>query len=114
MLKCLYDEGIPLVVGTDGPQSPEVSLHREMEIWANAGIPAQKVLQFATIGATRVMKVDRETGSIRVGKKADLILVDGDPTQNIGDARKCRIVVKDGVVYRSADLYKAASSKLSK
>jgi imidazolonepropionase-like amidohydrolase len=111
MLKRLYDEGVPLVVGTDGPQSPGVSLHREMEIWASTGIPANKVLQMATIGAARVMKVDGETGSIRVGKKADLVLVNGDPTRDIKDARKCALVVKGGVIYRSADLYRAASIK---
>jgi imidazolonepropionase-like amidohydrolase len=77
-----------------------------MEIWVSAGIPEKKVLQFATIGAARIMKVDRE-------KKADLVLVDGDPARNITDIRKCRIVVKGGVVYQSADLYQAASIKPS-
>jgi imidazolonepropionase-like amidohydrolase len=82
-----------------------------MELWVSAGIPAAKVLQIATSGAARVMKVDGETGSIRVGKQADLVLVDGDPTRSIRDARKCQIVVKGGMVYRSADLYQAASIK---
>ena len=104
MLKRLYDEGVPLVVGSDGPRSPGVSLQREMEIWVSAGIPPPKVFQAATIGAARVMHVDAETGSIRVGKKADLVLVDGDPTKNIADVRKCLIVIKRGTVYKSADL----------
>ena len=55
------------------------------------------------------MKVDGETGSIRVGKKADLVLVDGDPTVNVEDVRRCEIVIKGGVVYHSSDLYRAAS-----
>jgi imidazolonepropionase-like amidohydrolase len=109
MLKRLDSEGVSLVVGTDAPRSPGVSLHREMEIWVRAGVPAPRVLQITTIGAARVMKVDRETGSIRVDKKADLVLVDGDPTRNIADVRKCRIVIKGGTVYKSADLYQAAS-----
>ena len=111
MLKRLYDEGVPLALGADGPQTPGASLHREIQIWVSAGVPAPKVLQIVTIGAARIMKVDRETGSIQPGKKADLVLVDGDPTQDIGSARKCQIVVKDGILYRSADLYRAASLK---
>jgi imidazolonepropionase-like amidohydrolase len=111
MLKRLHDRGVPLVVGSDGPRSPGISLHREMEIWVSAGIPAPKVLQLATIGAARVMKVDLDAGSIRVGKQADLVLVEGDPTRTIRDARKCRIVVKGGVIYQCADLSRAASLK---
>jgi imidazolonepropionase-like amidohydrolase len=104
LLKRLYDEGVHLVVGTDGPRSPGKSLHREMEIWTEAGIPASAVLQRATLGAARVMKVDASTGSVRAGKKADLVLVDGDPTRNMADIRKIKVVVKDGVVYKSEDL----------
>ena len=110
MLKRLFDTGVPLVIGTDAPKLPGLSLHHEMEIWVSAGIPAPKVLQIATIGAARVMKVDRETGSVRAGKKADFVLVDGDPTQNISDVHKCRVVLKNGVVYHSADVYQAAST----
>jgi imidazolonepropionase-like amidohydrolase len=104
MLKRLFDEGVPLVVGSDGPRAPGAALHREMEIWVSAGIPAANVLAAATIGAARVMHLDAQTGSIRAGKKADLILVDGDPTQNIGDIRHCQIVIKRGTFYKCADL----------
>jgi imidazolonepropionase-like amidohydrolase len=112
MLKRLYDAGVSLVVGTDGPRSPGVSLHREMEIWVSAGIPAPRVLQMATIGAARVMRVDAEIGSVRAGKKADLALIDGDPINSISDIRKCKIVVKDGVVYISEDVRRAVSVRL--
>jgi imidazolonepropionase-like amidohydrolase len=110
MLKRLYDEGVTLVVGSDGPQSPGASLEREIEIWVSAGIPASKVLQAATIGAARVMKVDGQIGSISVGKKADLVLIDGDPTRNIADLRKCRIVIKRGTVYNSPDIQRTIST----
>jgi imidazolonepropionase-like amidohydrolase len=79
MLKRLYDADVLLVVGTDAPARPGSSLHHEMEIWAGVGIPPSTILQMATIQAAHVMHVDAETGSIRVGKKADLLLVDGDP-----------------------------------
>jgi imidazolonepropionase-like amidohydrolase len=51
------------------------------------------------------MSLDKELGSIAAGKLADLTLVDGDPTANIRDIRKTVLVVKDGVLYQSAELY---------
>jgi imidazolonepropionase-like amidohydrolase len=95
MLKLLYHADVSLVIGTDAPRSPGVSLHREMEIWVEAGVPAPNLLQMTTIGAARVMSVDRKTGSIRIGKKADLVLIDGDPIQRISDIRKRRILLKE-------------------
>jgi len=114
MLKRLYDEGVPLVAGSDGPRDPGASLHREMEIWTNAGIPAPKVLQVATIGAARVMKLDGQIGSIRAGKRADVVLVDGDPTLRIDDVRKCRLVIKKGTIYHCADLEHESSTSFER
>jgi imidazolonepropionase-like amidohydrolase len=53
------------------------------------------------------MKLDRDLGSVAAGKLADLTLVDGDPTSSISDIRKTALVVKDGVLYRPAELYSA-------
>jgi imidazolonepropionase-like amidohydrolase len=105
MTKAFYDAGIPIVAGTDGLAG--FTLQRELELYVKAGIPAPKVLQLATLGAARVMKRDQELGSIVPGKLADLLLVDGDPTTDISDIRKVEMVVKDGVVYKTEDLYKA-------
>jgi len=68
---------------------------------------SSKVLQPATIGAARIMKRDQEVGSIKPGKLADVILVDGDPTVKLTDLDRVEIVVKDGVVYKAADLDRA-------
>ena len=105
MTKRLYDAGVPLVAGTDSVEG--LMLHRELELWVQAGIPAGNVLQAATIGAARVAKQDGELGSIEPGKKADLLLVAGNPIANIGDIRKGRVVIKDGVQYDCAALYAA-------
>lgn len=105
MLKALYDAGIPIVAGTDGLAG--FTLQRELELYVKAGIPAPQVLQLATLGAARIMKRDQDLGSIAQGKLADLIMVDGDPTTNISDIRKVKLVVKDGVVYKVEDLYRA-------
>jgi imidazolonepropionase-like amidohydrolase len=105
MAKTFYDAGIPLVAGTDALAG--FSLHRELEIYEQAGIPAPKVLQLATLGAARVMRRDSELGSVAPGKLADVILVDGDPSAHMSDIRKVKTVVKDGIVYQSSDLYQS-------
>ena len=105
----LYKAGITIVAGTDG--WPGFGLHRELELYVRAGIPPAQALRIATLTAARVMKHDDDRGSITAGKLADVILVDGDPATNISDIRKVRTVVKDGVVFQSADLYRAISIK---
>jgi cytosine/adenosine deaminase-related metal-dependent hydrolase len=109
MTKAFYDAGIPIVAGTDSLAG--FSLHRELELYQEAGIPAPKVLQLATLGAARVMKRDQDLGTIEPGKLADVILVDGDRSAHIGDIRRVRTVVKDGIVYQSSDLYRAIGVK---
>jgi len=105
MLKLFYDSGQPIVAGTDGLAG--FTLHRELEDYVTAGVPAPKVLQLATLGAARVMKHDRETGSIAPQKVADLILVDGDPAARISDIRRVVVVIKDGTLYNAGALYQA-------
>ena len=73
-------------------------LHRELELEVRAGIAPARALQNATLVAARVLKQDAELGSIRVGKRADLLLVEGDPTTQISDVRRGRLVVKGGVL----------------
>jgi imidazolonepropionase-like amidohydrolase len=80
-------------------------LHRELELYVRAGIPAPEVLRIATLGAARVMKRDAELGSVEPGKLADFVLVDGDPVARISDVRRTWMVVKGGVVYRPDELY---------
>ncbi len=80
-------------------------MHRELELDVQAGIPANKVLQDATLNAARIMKLDRDLGSIEPGKLAGLTLVSGDPVQNISDIRKTSPVVKNGIVYKPQELY---------
>ncbi|MDQ3749739.1 MAG: amidohydrolase family protein [Acidobacteriota bacterium] len=104
MVKMLYDAGVPIVAGTDSMAG--FALHRELELYNEAGIPANEVLKLATIGAARVMKRDGELGSIAPGKLADLILVDGNPATRISDIRRISLVVKDGNIYEPAALYK--------
>jgi imidazolonepropionase-like amidohydrolase len=97
LVKKLYDAGITIVGGTD--TLPGYTLHRELELYTEAGIPAAKVLQLATIGAARVMQKEGELGSLEPGKLADIVMVQGDPAQNISAIRKVNLVIKDGTIF---------------
>jgi imidazolonepropionase-like amidohydrolase len=99
----LYRSGLSIEDGTDNMAG--FALHRELELDVQAGIPANVVLQNATLNAARIMSMDKDLGSITPGKLADLTLVDGDPTKNISDIRKTALVVKDGVLYKPSELY---------
>jgi imidazolonepropionase-like amidohydrolase len=98
----LYEAGVPIVAGTDGLSG--FALHRELELYVQAGIPAPAVLRIATLGAATVMHRDDRLGSIAPGKLADLVIVDGDPTVHISDIRRVRTVVKDGVVFDAKEV----------
>jgi imidazolonepropionase-like amidohydrolase len=105
VLKQLFDAGVTLVAGTDNLAG--LSYHGELEIYERAGIPAPNVLQIATLTAARVMKQDKDYGSVAVGKVADLAIVAGRPAERITDLRKTETVVRAGRVYASRALYRA-------
>jgi len=105
MTKRMYDAGVPILAGTDAIAG--IMLHRELELEVQAGIPPLKSLQIATFNAARLLKQEKDIGSIAEGKRADFLLVDGNPAEHIGDIRRCRLVMKNGTLYNSADLYAA-------
>jgi hypothetical protein len=105
MTKRLYDAGIPILAGTD--DTAGLYLHRELELEVQAGIPAPKALQIATYNAAQLLK-KQDLGVIAPGKLADLVLVEGNPAEHISDIRRCRVVVKNGVLFNSSELYAAS------
>lgn len=105
MLKMLHDAGVPIVAGTDAPAG--LTMNRELEIYAEAGLTPAQVIHTATLGPARVMKLDRLSGSIAVGKAADLILVDGDPLADVRDLRNVVTTVRGGVMYSAAAIDQA-------
>ena len=109
LVKKLNDAGVRLVAGTDA--SAGFSLHRELELYSEAGLSNTDILYIATLGAARVMKHDDVWGSIEVGKLADMILVDGDPSQRMRDIRRAELVMKGGVMYVPDSLYAAVGVK---
>jgi hypothetical protein len=101
----LHAAGVPLVAGTDSLAG--VMLHRELELYVQAGVPAGEAIRIATENGARYSGVLADRGTIERGKRADLILVDGDPTQKISDIRRVSYVLKDGVGFAPAELYEA-------
>jgi imidazolonepropionase-like amidohydrolase len=106
-LRRLKAAGVPLAMGTDAGNPGTAhgpSVYREMEAMQRAGLPAAEVLASATIVAARAMGVAGDAGSVEAGKRADLVVLDADPTADIANARRVRLVVRNGALYRRADL----------
>jgi imidazolonepropionase-like amidohydrolase len=99
----LHRSGVRVVAGTDGLAG--FTLHRELELYAQAGIPNVEVLRLATLTPAQILKREKDLGTIEVGKLADLIIVDGDPTRTISDIRRVVRVVKDGKWFDPKELY---------
>lgn len=97
LLKQIYDAGVTIVPGTDDFFS--MGLARELELYVAAGVPTNEVLRMVTLGAAQVLKRDRQFGSVTPGKSADLVLIDGDPTRDIGNVRNTMLVMRSGAIY---------------
>lgn len=103
LLKLLHDNGIELLPGTD--DATGFGLHRELEIYTLAGIEPAEVLRMATIGAAHHLGQDADLGSVQVGKFADLVLIEGDPTADIKKVRKPKMVMKGGDIFFPSEIY---------
>ncbi|MCI0517025.1 MAG: amidohydrolase family protein, partial [Woeseiaceae bacterium] len=87
------------------------TIHRELELYAEAGIPKAAVLRMATLDSATLVGAANRTGSITAGKDADLVLLDGNPLEDISAVRRALAVVKSGYLYRPDDLYRAVGVK---
>ena len=85
--------GVMLLAGTD-----DGSLFEEMESYATAGIPTLEIVKSATVNGAKWLGKDAEFGTIEPGKRADLVIVDGDPLKDIKNTRKITTVIQDGRV----------------
>jgi imidazolonepropionase-like amidohydrolase len=105
LVGALHQAGVTIVAGTDGYG---IELVRELELYRDAGFTPAEALQSATIVPARVVGADNRTGSIAVGKEADMMLVDGDVSTDLGALRRVVTVVSDGYVMDADELRKAA------
>jgi hypothetical protein len=90
----LYRAGVPIVAGTD--EMAGFTLQAELETLVKAGLTPAQAIQVATRNGARYTRTSNDRGSVAPGKLADLVLVDGDPTRDIGDIRKVAAVITRG------------------
>jgi hypothetical protein len=105
-LRALHAAGIPMVAGTD-QAIPGYSLHREIELYVEAGFTPLEALQAATIEPARALGVESESGSLAPGKRGDVLLLDADPLADIHNTRKVWRTVAAGAVYSPAPLWQS-------
>jgi imidazolonepropionase-like amidohydrolase len=99
--------GVPILAGTDTAAGvrvyPGFSLHEELELLVQAGLTPMEALQAATRNAGKYLGI-ADTGTIEKGKRADLVLLDANPLQDIKNTRKIQSVVLAGRYFSRADL----------
>ena len=109
MMRKLHEHKVPMVAGTDG--LPGFTLLRELELYSMAGIPNADVLRTATVVPAQVVGKLNSSGTISVGKNADLVLLDGNPLEDITALRRTALVIEGQNLYRPDALYQAMGIK---
>ncbi len=107
-LLAAYRNGVVLVTGSDAGNPMVIhgpTVHREMQLWVQAGIPAVVALQAATSNAARLLGAGERMGAIRKGYEATFLLVDGDPTKDIAATERISALFFKGERIRRQDLF---------
>ena len=105
-IKSLYDAGVPFLLGSDAPQLwnvPGFSTHRELAALVAAGLTPYQALRTGTVDVARYLKEEGRSGVVRRGARADLILLDANPLQSIGNSMRIDGVVVNGRWIRRAE-----------
>lgn len=105
----MYKAGIPVVAGTD--ELAGFTLQGELELLVKAGLTPAQALQVATLNGAKYSNADQTKGQLTVGRDADILLVDGDPTKNIGDIRQLALVITQNKAIAPAQIYTAMGIK---
>ncbi len=113
MEKAFYDAGGLLVVGTDptgaGDVVPGYANQRALQLLVEMGLTVEQAVEVATRNGAIYLEREDEIGTVEVGKRADLVLMQGDPREDPGAFERMTLVFKDGVAYDSAELFESVS-----
>lgn len=100
----MHAAGIPMALGTDinGPDQGQIGVFYgdELQIWLDWGYSAHELLQAATRIGAEAAGLEEQLGTLEPGKLADLIVVPGDPLEDISTVTRPDLVIKDGVIIR--------------
>jgi imidazolonepropionase-like amidohydrolase len=99
LTKMLYDNHVKILSGTDIPNFelvPGASLHHELELLVEAGIPPLEVIKIATANGAQALDILDEVGTIEAGKQADIIILSANPEDDISNTKKIEAVMDDG------------------
>lgn len=114
MKRCLarmQERGLSIIAGSDTPFPyliPGFSIHDELALMVDAGLKPIDALRAATSNAARVLRIDREVGTVEEGKQADLLVVKGDPTRDITAIAHVVQVIRHGVPLKTTSLHRMA------
>jgi imidazolonepropionase-like amidohydrolase len=95
--KILHDAGVPILAGSD-QVVPGFSVHRELELLVRAGLSASEALRAATSVPATVLAVP-DLGAVEAGKRADLVVLDRNPLNDISNVRRVYLTIAGGKVY---------------
>jgi imidazolonepropionase-like amidohydrolase len=103
----MHQARVPIMTGTDAPMPgvyPGFSVHEEMAMLVESGLSPRDALRAATLAPAKFLGIAGAAGSVEVGMRADLVLLDADPTRDIRNTRRIDAVLLDGRLLRRADL----------
>ncbi|MAL03095.1 MAG: amidohydrolase [Arenimonas sp.] len=109
LVRRLHEAGVRLVPGTDDIVG--FTLHRELELYVQAGIPNAEVIRLATSAAADIAETGVKVGRIAPGQAADLLVVDGNPLEDISALRRGVLVVRGDRVHRPAAIFRSLGIK---
>ena len=95
-LRALRDAGVPIALGTDMWAFPGLGVSIEMDLYVAAGLSPLEAIRAATQTSARSLGIDGDRGTLEPGKRADFLLLDGDPIRDVKNVRKILDVFKNG------------------
>jgi imidazolonepropionase-like amidohydrolase len=107
IVSAMHQAHVPIMTGTDAPMPgvyPGFSLHEELAMLVESGLSPSAALRAATLVPAKFLGIAGAAGSVEVGMRADLVLLDADPTKDIRNTRRINAVLLDGRLLRRADL----------